>query len=42
MLTVLAQQSDMTAVIAPDNVFDWRSSQFSKDLLLLNVKQDNR
>jgi len=40
-LTVLAQKSDVSAVIAPDDVLDRRRRELRKGLLLLNVEQDN-
>jgi hypothetical protein len=41
VLTVLAQESDIVAVGAPDDVLDGRGSQFSQDLLLLDIKQED-
>jgi hypothetical protein len=38
-LTVLAQKSDIVSIGTPDHILDWRGSQFSKNLLLLDVKQ---
>jgi len=36
---MLAQESDIVSIGTPDHILDWRGSQFSKNLLLLNVKQ---
>jgi hypothetical protein len=38
-LTVLAEESNIVAISAPNNILDWRSSQFRKNLLLLNIEQ---
>jgi len=36
---MLAEKSNIIAIRAPNYILDRRSSQFSKNLLLLNVKQ---
>ena len=38
-LTVLAQERDIVSIGTPNDILDWRGSQFSKNLLLLNIKQ---
>jgi len=38
-LTVLAEKSNVVTISTPDDILDWRSSQFRKDLLLLNIEQ---
>lgn len=39
--TVLAEKSNIVAISTPDNILDWRGSQFRKDLLLLNIEQSD-
>ena len=36
---MLAEKSNIVTISAPNNILDWRSSQFRKDLLLLNIEQ---
>lgn len=40
-LTVLAQESNMSTIIAPDGVLDGWGRQLVQDLLLLNVKEND-
>lgn len=40
-LTVFTQQSNHTAVCAPNGILDWRSGNFCQGLLLLDVVQNN-
>ena len=40
-LTVFTQQSNHTAVCAPNGILDWRSGNFRQGLLLLNIVQNN-
>jgi len=40
-LTVLAQKSDVSAVIAPNHILDRRRRELRKGFLLLNVEKDN-
>jgi len=36
---MLAQKSDIVSIGTPNDILDWGGSQFSKNLLLLNIKQ---
>lgn len=36
---MLAQERNIVTIGTPDDILDWRGSQFSKNLLLLNIKQ---
>lgn len=36
---MLAEKSNIVAIGAPNYILDWWRSQFSKNLLLLNIKQ---
>jgi hypothetical protein len=38
---VLAEKSNIVTISAPNDILDWRSSQFRKNLLLLNIEQGN-
>ena len=38
---MLAEESNIVTISAPNNILDWRSSQFRKNLLLLNIEQGN-
>ena len=36
---MLAEESNIVTISTPNNILDWGSSQFRKDLLLLNIEQ---
>jgi hypothetical protein len=36
---VLAEKSNIVSISTPNDILDWRSSQFGENLLLLNIKQ---
>jgi hypothetical protein len=38
---VLAEKSNIVTISTPNDILDWRSSQFRKNLLLLNIEQGN-
>jgi len=40
-LTVFAQQSNHTAVCAPNGILDWRGGNFRQSFLLLNIVENN-
>jgi len=39
---MLAEESNIVTISAPNNILDWRSSQFRKNLLLLDIEQSDR
>jgi hypothetical protein len=38
---VLAEKSNIVSISTPNDILDWRSSQFRKNLLLLDIEQSN-